>query len=134
MIEYLQFFFSPDHLFSLRPGVMQPRALIILGVIFGGLLLGGVATMLVTKKTRDGLKIKGYRRLTSLFFTIGSLGIVYMFFASQRAVLLAARFWLLVLLIVGAVWLSFIINYLFRVVPKKRQSLTQKRQFEKYLP
>ena len=134
MIDYLKYFFKPSHLFTLRPGAMHFRAVMILLAIFMILIIGSLALKVYRKKIRDGLKIKGLERLFRLFLTIGILGLIYLFFAWQGVVLLAARFWLLLILISGAVWLAFILKYLLMQVPQLRQELEQKRKFKKYLP
>jgi len=113
---------------------MQPRALIILAVIFGLLIVLGIFSRMKINKTKDGLKIKAWRRMFHLFLTVGILGLVYLFFAWQGIALLAARFWLLILALVALVWGGFIAKYLILEVPKLRKEIEDKRKFEKYIP
>ena len=134
MIEYLKYFFNPAHLFTLRPGVMRLRAIIILAVIFGVMITAGIIIKLIRPKIKDGLKLKAYRRLFHLFLTMGIIGLVYLFFAWQGVALLAGRFWLIIMLVVVIIWLGFIAKYLFLEIPKLRKSINQKRDFEKYIP
>ena len=134
MIEYLKYFFNLGHLFSLRPQAMGNRAIIILAVIFGLLLIGGIITKLISKKTKDGLKLKGLRRLVNIFFTMGIIGFVYLLFAWQGATLLGSRFWLIIWLLCFLGWLFFVLKYLFSIVPKMRKEIDRKRDFEKYIP
>jgi len=133
-MEYLKFFFNPSHLFSFRPSAMQPRAIIILAAVFGLLIILGIISRIKVNKTKDGLKIKAWRRLFHLFLTVGILGLVYLFFAWQGIALLAGRFWLLVLGLVALVWGGFITKYLLLEVPKLRKDIEEKRKFEKYIP
>jgi len=134
MTEYLKYFFNPSHLFDLRPPVMHSRAILILAAAFGLLIILGIASQLIVMKTKDGLKIKGWRRLFHLFLTVGILGLVYLFFAWQGVTLLASRFWLIILGLVVLVWFGFIAKYLFWDVPKLRRNIEEKRRFEKYIP
>ena len=134
MIEYLKYFFNPTHLFSLRPPIMQNRALIISATVFGLGIILAIVFKLITEKTKDGLKIKAFRRLFHLLLTMGIIGYVYLFFAWQGIPLLSARFWLLLWLIIVLIWLGFILKYLFFAVPKLRKDIDRKRKFEKYLP
>jgi len=134
MIDYLQYFFNPAHLLSLRPPLMHPRALWILAIVFGACILSGVAIKLLAGRQRDALKIKAMRRLTNMFITMGCVGFVYWFFAYEGAILLSARFWLLLWAAVICLWLGVIGYYRYGVVPKQRKEIQQKRQFEKYLP
>ena len=133
MLNYLNYFFDPAHLFSLLPPILHQRAITILAGTFGLLLLGGLFSR-VSSRGVDSLKAKGLKRLGSLGVTMGLLGFLYLFFAWQRAVLLGARFWLLVWLLTTLVWLFFILKYLLMVVPAKRREIDQRRRFEQYLP
>jgi len=134
MIEYLKYFFNLNHLFNLRPGVMHNQAIIILAVAFGLLIILGIVSKVLVTKTKDGLKVKGWRRLFHLSLTIGILGFVYLFFAWQGVSLLASRFWLIILGLTALVWLGFIAKYLLWDVPKLRKGIEEKRKFEKYIP
>jgi hypothetical protein len=134
MIEYLKFFFSLNHLLTLRPQAMQLRAIMILAITFGLLIVFGLANRLTMTKIKDNLKIKGLKKFFKLGLTMGILGYLYLFFAWQGIVLLAARFWLVVWLIITLVWFGFIVRYLLIAVPKMRQEIEQKRKFEKYIP
>ncbi len=132
MINYLQYFFKPAHLFSLRPEAMRPRALIILAIIFGSFIIAAIIFKLI--KTKDALRAKGFKKLTYLFTSMGVSGYIYLFFGWQGATLLSARFLLLIWLIVTLIWLLFILKYLIIEVPKKRKEIKDKRLFEKYIP
>jgi glucan phosphoethanolaminetransferase (alkaline phosphatase superfamily) len=134
MIDYLKYFFNPSHFFSLRPQAMETRAIIILAVIFAVFIALGVVTKILSKKTKDGLKLKGLRRLVSMFLTMGIIGFVYLFFAWQAATLLASRFWLIIWLFSFLLWLFFILKYLFSQAPKMRREIDRKRDFERYIP
>ncbi len=88
----------------------------------------------MTTKIKDGLKIKAWRRLYYLSLSMGIIGLVYLFFAWQGVVLLAARFWLLIWLVTTLIWLGFIMKYLFLETPKLRREIEEKRKFAKYIP
>jgi small-conductance mechanosensitive channel len=134
MIEYLQFFLKPAHLFNVRPQAMSARAITILAIIFGLFVIFGLINKMAGRKTKDGLKAKAFKRLWYLGITSGCLGYVYLAFAWQGVALLAARFWLLIILAVVIVWLFFIAKYLYIEAPKLRKNIDQKRDFEKYIP
>ncbi len=134
MTEYLKYFFNLNHLFSLRPGAMHLKALIILAVFFGLFIILGLSSRIMTTKIKDGLKIKAWRRLYYLSLSMGIIGLVYLFFAWQGVVLLAARFWLLIWLVTTLIWLGFIMKYLFLETPKLRREIEEKRKFAKYIP
>jgi len=134
MISYLSYFFSPSHLFSLRPPLMSDRAAIILAVLFGAFVILGLVSKILSAKSPTGLMAKTQNWLFQMFLTIGILGFVYIFFATQGVVLLAARFWLLIIFGVWVVWLAFIAKYMFIEVPKRRSEIEKTKQFKKYIP
>jgi len=113
---------------------MSTRAVIILAVTFGAMILAAILGTIMAKKTKDGLRIKALRRLTTAGWTMGTIGFVYLFFAAEGVVLLSARFFLVIIAIVTAVWLGFILRYWVVALPRTRAEIDQKRQFNKYLP
>lgn len=133
-MNYVKYFFDPSHLLTLRPPIMSTRAVIILAVTFGAMILAAILGTIMAKKTKDGLRIKALRRLTTAGWTMGTIGFVYLFFAAEGVVLLSARFFLVIIAIVTAVWLGFILRYWVVALPRTRAEIDQKRQFNKYLP
>ncbi len=132
MLEFLKSLFIPAQLFYLRPLPVSQKVLIILAVIFALFIITAIATKFI--KSKDVLKDKGVKKFFNLFLTMGILGYVYLFFIWQAVPLLAARFWFLLWLIVTAVWLGFVLKYLILEVPKKRNEINKRREFEKYIP
>lgn len=133
-MQYLQYFFNLSHIFSLRPPAMSGRAATILAVIFIGLIAFGAFANFKRHKAKSGLDAKAWRQVFYLGFTIGILGFVYIFFASQGVVLLAARFWLLIIVLVAVVWAGFIIKYIKVELPKKKEVMKKNEEFQKYIP
>lgn len=133
-MNYLKYFFNPSHLLTLRPPIMSTRAVIILAVTFGAMILAAILSTIMAKKTKDGLRIKALRRLTTAGWTMGIIGLVYLFFAAEGVVLLSARFFLIIIAMVTVVWLGFILRYWVVALPRTRAEIDQKRQFNKYLP
>jgi len=134
MMGYLKYFFSPGHIFSLRPQAMSNRALIILAVAFALLILIGILFKLISLKTKDGLKVKAWRKMFYLFLSMGIVGFIYLFFAWQGVAVLSSRLLLLIIVLVIVVWLAFILHYLLFVIPKLRKDIEEKRKYQKYIP
>ncbi len=133
MIEYLKYFFNPSHLFTITPPQMSERAIAILAVIFAATIAIGIFAGLKAKSS-DGLTAKGLNRIKVLGWTMGLIGFAYLFFAWQRVAVLGGRFWLLIWLGVGIIWLFFIIVYLKVEVPQKKEANKKTKEFRKYLP
>lgn len=134
MINYLKYFFNLNHLLNLRPEPLHHSAITAGLIIFGAMVVFAIACKIASRKTKDGLKIKGYRKLFNLFLAMGLIGFVYLFFAWQGIVLLSSRLVLLTWLVITLIWLLFILKYLLLEVPKTRKQIQTRRQFEKYLP
>lgn len=134
MIDYLKYFFNPAHIFSVRPPAMSQRAIIILAVACGVMLIVGIIAKLATNRTKDGLKIKVFRRLTAWGIAMGIIGYLYVFFAAEGVTILSSRFLLIVWAGIAAIWLVVILRYWFIALPRARAEIDQKRQFNKYLP
>lgn len=133
-MKYLQYFFNPAHLFSLRPEAMSSRAAGILSIFFVALIILGILSKLKTKKVKSGLDANAWLQLYHLFLTIGIIGMFYTFFASQGVILLGARFWILIIGIVALVWGGFIIKYLKVDLPQKKNVIQKQQNFKKYIP
>jgi O-antigen/teichoic acid export membrane protein len=134
MIDYLKYFFNPDHLFSVRPVPMQMRAIIILVVLFSAFIVYSLVVKVFAKKIKDGLKIKLLRKTSNTTLTMGILGLIYVFFAWQSITLLGARFWLVIWALIMLVWGGFILRYFLVTMPKLRSEIDHRRNVEKYLP
>lgn len=134
MIEYLKYFFDPSHILTVRPPVMSGRAVTILAIIFIAFITLGVLANFKKNKSKSGLVAKAWQQFFYLGFTIGSLGFVYLFFASQGVALLAARFWLLIIGLVAIVWAGFIFKYIKLDMPKKEMAKKHKEEIQKYIP
>ena len=133
-MNYLNYFFNPQHLFNLRPQAMEPRAIIILAICFALVIIAGILAQIMSKKIKDGLKVKAYRRIYHAGLVMGIIGFGYLFFAWQGVTLLSARFIILIWLAALIIWLIYIIKYLIKDVPKTRSEIEEKRKFEKYIP
>ena len=133
-MSYLQYFFNPIHLFSLRPPLMSQRALLLLLIICCALIVAAVISKLIAIRTKDVLRTKGFNRLFHLYLTMGIIGFVYLFFSWQGVVLLSARFWLVGWLLALIIWKFFVVKYLYIEVPKQRTAIDQRRAMQKYIP
>lgn len=134
MTQYLQYFFNPAHLFSAVPPAMSPRAVLILLVVFGGFIAVAIASQVMAKKMKDGIKIKAYRQVSNLGYTIGIIGLAYVFFAWQSVAFLSSRIILIVLAVIAITWAAFILRFLKKKAPQMRKEIEQKRAFERYMP
>lgn len=117
------------------PGRMtQPLAIGLL-VLFAVCLVAAVVLSMVRELAHTSSAFKRlFKRLQTFFTTLGLVGFVILFFFWQQVPYLSSRFWLLVWLVVGLVWLGFIGRWGFIELPRSRAEAAARREREQYLP
>lgn len=133
MFQYVVRYFYPGILFNMQPGSLEGLGLYILMVTFGVILMLGIITGFLTK-SNDKVLARGLKKIKNAFLTMGIIGYVYIFFASQGAKILSARFWFPLLLVILLFWLSYPVRYIVFKLPKLREEIKKRKEFEKYLP
>ncbi len=96
------------------------------------IIVGAVVRMLSKRRLKDRFALEIARRTATLMVTMGVLGIGYWFFAFERIPFLSSRFWLIVWLITGLIWLHSILKFAYKKVPKERERLNQRKDQRKY--
>lgn len=135
MFRYIISYFRPGLLFNLQPSSLEGLGLEIVLIIFGVIiLLGIVMGILIHAKKNDKVLTRGLKKIKNALLIVGVLGYMYAFFASQGARLLSARFWFPSLLAILIIWLFFPIKYIIFELPKIREDIKNRKEFEKYLP
>ncbi|MFA5029878.1 MAG: hypothetical protein WC518_04080 [Patescibacteria group bacterium] len=127
-------FFDPERLFYLKAGIALSTVYFLLA-LFGVLVLAGLVVEVIRKlKPRENFINKLFKLYSTWLLTLGLLGAALVWFRYERVFILAARFWLLLWLIVLVIWLVFIWRYQFKVVPQARKQSEFRKIFNKYLP
>ena len=135
MLNYIISFFRPGLLFNMRPSSLEGTGLYILLGLFGAIfVLGILAAIFLRKYHGDKLIIRGLKKIESAFITIGILGLAYTWTAYEGVAVLSARIWFLVLVAGLIIWLFFPLWYLVAKMPRIREEIKRKKEFEKYLP
>jgi len=127
--------FSPSYWFTLDAPAVWTGAGRSLIVIFVGML---VASVLVRRmkvpQAIDRHQATVYRRIASLLFVMGTVGVILFFFSFQEIRLFGARFLYLIWFVGTACWAYGIVRYARRDVPEARRRELDRREREKYLP
>lgn len=128
-------FFQPGYLFDFRP-FTTARTIQIMIVFFAVLVLIGIAIKIykATKKDLEKFQSKLLEKIITFFLTLGAIGLGLTWLRYERVLILSARFWLIVWLIIMIVWLYPILKYRFKVVPEAKKHSEEKKLFQKYLP
>lgn len=127
--------FSLPFWFTLNPGPLNPRHLsYLLWLLIGILVLAIVFRALMVYRRKDLLLVNVWRKFFWLFFTMGLVGFILLFFFYEGVMILGARFWFLFWFIGLVVWLVYILVYSIRKLPKLKKEIEEKKNFDKYLP
>lgn len=134
MWEWFKYFFSWQHLFAsyapkFRDSTYQ-GLMYSLGVMF---LVGIVFKIISAWQKVMPWKIV-YRRIGAWFITLSILSLLTVFFTQTSTPLLGSRFWFVLWLLTGIVWLVFISRYAFSKLPKQIEEIRQQQERAKYLP
>lgn len=107
---------------------------IVFGVFLACFVLGLIGRIVVDRRGDDRYKKEIGSRISSLFITMGLLGVILFFFSFEHIQLFGARFWYPIWVIAILVWTFFIVRFVKREVPKKRAREMALREQSKYLP
>ncbi|MEK7648492.1 MAG: hypothetical protein AAB400_01095 [Patescibacteria group bacterium] len=77
---------------------------------------------------------KLYDLIQSLLLTMGSLGIIWTFFALEGIPILAARGWVLLWLLGLIIWIYVIVRFYMIEYTDFKVKLAERQRLEKYLP
>ncbi|KKW31584.1 MAG: hypothetical protein UY76_C0055G0007 [Candidatus Uhrbacteria bacterium GW2011_GWA2_52_8d] len=107
---------------------------IVLGMFVVFLVLGITGRMVVDRRGEDRYKREIGNRISTLFVTMGILGVILFFFSFEQIQLFGARFWYPTWVIATVAWILFLVRYTKRDVPAKRAREERLREQGKYLP
>jgi len=83
--------------------------------------------------TRSYIKAKFWQKTANFSLTMAVSFSFIFFFRYEAIPYLGGRFWILLWLIVGIVWIVYLMKYYFIEMPKQLNDLASKQQKEKYL-
>lgn len=126
--------FSPSYLFNKNLGPFTSS----LAWIFVGLLgLGLLVTLwlrLKVAKNKDIFAKKAIKKLFTLVWTMGWIGIILWTFRQINAQFVSAPFLLLIWALISVVWLGFVLWYWLKIAPDRRKRLALEASRKQYLP
>ncbi len=125
---------SPEYLFHRNLG---PFTSVLAWYLFAGIILVMAAALifrLKLAKSSDTLTRKTTRKLFSFSWTMGSIGLILWIFRQINAFYISAPIFWVIWLVVGAVWLGTVLNYAFRVAPRRRSEILANVGKKSYLP
>lgn len=124
----LKEFFSKGYLFDPVP-TSQSKMYVVLLVVFSLMI---IAAILISFQKEEIKKIA--KKFSAAFYTIGILGLVYLFSRYEGLPGLASRFFLLLILTLFVLWMTALLIWLSRVLPQHFESKKRDEKYYKYLP
>ncbi len=128
-------FFQPMYWLTLQPPEVGG---LLGGLVFGlfvlFLVFGIIGRIVVDRKGDDRYKRDVGSRISSLLVTMGLLGVILFFFSFEGIQLFGARFWYPLWVLATLVWVFFLVRYVKRDIPAKREREERLREQGKYLP
>ncbi len=134
-LDFLTNWFDLSYWFNSYPG---PLAGVFLSLIWWFIVLAAAASLGLWCWRRLGSQDKIIKQIISRAFnftlTMAILVGVTLFFSQTETPVLGSRFWFLLWLVVGAMWLARLLVYLLRTVPKQKEQRAGRQARTKYLP
>ncbi len=129
-------FFSLSYWFNLRPRHVTQEVMITLIAIFGVLVVIGVVSKFLQSKyaINDKLRARVWRKVGNLGLVMGTLGLLYTFFIYEEIYIFSARVWFVVWFMVTLFCIWRIIQLARVKIPQEKSSISERLEFEKYLP
>ena len=127
--------FDLQYIFTVNPAPLQPLQRGIAIAVFGLLIIIAIIAVIWShKKQIDRVTKKVTLKSSTFAFTLGLIGWVLFFLRQARVYFFSRRFFFLFWLIATIIWLVYLLKYIFKKAPAQRQTLTERQEFEKYLP
>lgn len=127
--------FKYDYIFEYIPS-WNPRISVINFYIFGGIIFLGIIFVILErtlfKKRYFWQKLS--LKLTPLCYTIGTIGVILIFFRYQAIPFLSSRFLVYILILVTIIWIALITKYFIRNYPSEIKDYNIKNRIKRYLP
>lgn len=97
-------------------------------------VLGIVGRIVLDRKTNDRYMQEVGNRFSTLFVTMGILGLILFFFSFEQIQLFGARFWYPIWGIAVIVWGYYIVRFMKKEVPALKERSQRLEAQSRYLP
>ncbi|HDQ22878.1 MAG TPA: hypothetical protein ENN28_02775 [Candidatus Uhrbacteria bacterium] len=121
---------------DVRPGELSPLfEKYFLAVLFFSYFFYFLSCFLKKRfvSRRNFIKANFWRKFSTFCLTM-AVSFTFIFFFRYEAIpFLGGRFWILIWLIAGIIWLGFLLKYYFINLPQELKKLEEKKKFSQYL-
>lgn len=130
-------FISLNYWFETRPNTISPEVINIMLIMLLLVLGLFVITKILVKvevKRKNIILSRYYKKWSNLWLTLLIVSAFLTFFRYEGIPFLSGRFWFAVLYLGIIVWVGFLVFYYFKRIPKQKNEVSEKSDFDKYLP
>jgi hypothetical protein len=106
----------------------------ILGIIFLAMLVVAIVFRVLAWFAKNPVNKELYKKFWSLFFWTGLSGVIWLGIRYENTQLFGRRYWAGLTLLVGVIWLGFIVKYLAFNYRSKKMEYNKESIKNKYLP
>ena len=105
-----------------------------IGYIFLGLVVLGIVLGFWGRFAKPGVNKKLLRKFFSVIFTTGVSGLIWFGLRFENTYIFSQRYWAAITVIIGLVWLVFVLKYLVFRYRKEKVEFDKELVKSKYLP
>ena len=124
--------FTDYYFWFLQPSSFLDNFDKVIAVVFAALLAIGIILKLVSIMFKNPIVVKLLNRFYKLTFWTGLFGLIWFGFRYENTPIFAKRFWAAAIVILGMVWLGWVVKYLafnFFAEKKEFESESLKRRY-----
>jgi len=107
---------------------------LILGYIFAGITILSIMTWISRMFVQHEIKRKFLRKVFSLLFSIGLLGLFWFVLRFESTPIFSTRYWVGLVILAGLIWLGFVVKYFVFNFQRERREHDEDKLKKKYLP
>ncbi len=126
--------FTDYYFWFAQPSTILDQADKFFLYFFGALLIASIIFFIFAKLIKNPVDKKLFKKFWNLFFTISISGLIWFGVRFENAPILGRRYWVALTLIIGLIWLLFIIKYLIFNYKAQRLIYSKEQIKNKYLP
>jgi len=120
-----------------HPGPLDMKTVIFFLILFGSGIAGKIGLKIYQKKNKITFtkpEKKLFAKIESLCLTMGSFGLVWLFFAYENIIFLSGRYFFVLWCISVGIWAYLIWHYYETNMQPAIKALKEREELEKYLP
>lgn len=127
--------FQRSYWFAVSTPPFAQTSLIVALLILIAFFMAGVILRIISKRKRENPPLsRGLFRLARPCFFVAILGLIFTAFRQMGAAVLSARFWMLLIDLIGLIWFVMVARMVRSTYAAQFTKLQEVRKYQEYLP